>query len=85
MNGVGPCALCEHDPACGSASVQRDEEIVYLCHEDDHSCYHEWTVYGRRTPRRTDVPEHWADKAEEWWQHVRDCSSCSHHFQPPAA
>lgn len=43
------CGLCGHSPACGSAEgldelVQR----VPLCHADDHSCYHRWTVYKER-------------------------------------
>lgn len=32
---VGPCVRCDHDPACGFASVNGD----WLCHTDDHSCY----------------------------------------------
>lgn len=30
-----PCAMCEHDPACGYATVGE----YRLCHADDHSCY----------------------------------------------
>ncbi len=56
-----------------------------MCHADDHSCYHEWTVYGVRKPKRTEVPEHWAANAEDWWKHVRECPSCGHHYLPPAA
>ncbi len=42
------CGLCGHDPVCGSASVTTGEDTVELCHVDNHSCYHQWTVYGRR-------------------------------------
>ena len=43
------CGLCGHDPACGYASVSREDGVqVRLCHNDNHSCYHLWTVYGRR-------------------------------------
>lgn len=42
------CGLCGHHPACGSASVSSAEGKVVLCHDDDHSCYTEWTVYKRR-------------------------------------
>lgn len=42
------CGLCGHKPACGSASVTSGDTQVDLCHEDDHSCYHQWTVYGVR-------------------------------------
>lgn len=47
------CALCGHDSAdnwrCGSASASENGQRVFLCHADDHSCYVEWTLYGRRT------------------------------------
>lgn len=59
--GITPspkCALCGHDPACGSASVttQVGTEVseYRLCHDDGHSCYHRWTVYGQR-PATDDV------------------------------
>lgn len=42
------CGLCGHDPACGFASVEVGDDITYLCHEDDHSCYEQWTVHGKR-------------------------------------
>lgn len=42
------CGLCGHHPVCGSASVTTPEGRVHLCHDDDHSCYHQWTVYKRR-------------------------------------
>ena len=38
------CGLCGHAPACGFA----ESDGVRLCHADDHSCYHRWTVYGER-------------------------------------
>jgi hypothetical protein len=53
----GPCRLCGHDPACGLASITSDEAShpgnrpygdVFLCHDDSHSCFVEWTVHGRR-------------------------------------
>lgn len=50
---LAACVLCGHTPACGSA---RNAEGGRLCHTDDHSCYHQWTVYGRR-----------ADPADEFW------------------
>lgn len=40
----GPCGLCTHDPACGFARADHR----WLCHDDDHSCYRRWTVYGDR-------------------------------------
>lgn len=54
-----PCSLCGHAPSCGMASVwdgKGDEHVRHdLCHDDDHSCYHLWTVYrmrniGKATP-----------------------------------
>lgn len=42
------CGLCGHEPACGSASVTQGVQEVWLCHADDHSCYHQWTVYDAR-------------------------------------
>jgi len=46
------CALCGHEmtlATCGSAGVfYPDGEQLYLCHADDHDCYHAWTVYGAR-------------------------------------
>jgi len=41
------CGLCGHHmtiETCGSASA----DGYYLCHADDHSCYHRWTVYKER-------------------------------------
>lgn len=40
QGGLGPCAACGHDPACGYASTwnERDGER-WFCHDDDHSCY----------------------------------------------
>ena len=35
LNGLGPCAACGHDPACGWAQVNDD----WLCHTDDHTCF----------------------------------------------
>lgn len=35
----GPCGRCDHVPACGHASVTRDDEETWYCHTDDHSCY----------------------------------------------
>lgn len=45
------CALCGHPPVsskCGQASVTEAGVERFLCHADDHSCYHRWTVYGER-------------------------------------
>lgn len=48
------CGLCGHeiteglDPKCGAAGVWRGKTWTRLCHADDHSCYHRWTVYGDR-------------------------------------
>lgn len=51
------CGMCDHDPACGQASVYHDQPVtihkrafkagtsIYLCHADDHSCYEEWTMH----------------------------------------
>lgn len=44
----GPCGLCDHDPACGTAGVTDKDSYTALCHADDHSCYHRWTVYKER-------------------------------------
>jgi hypothetical protein len=44
---VAVCGLCGHtmtQERCGYASA----DGVRLCHTDDHSCYHRWTVYGER-------------------------------------
>jgi hypothetical protein len=50
------CGLCDHDPACGHASVYHDQPVtihkrlfkggknVWLCHDDDHSCYERWAM-----------------------------------------
>ncbi len=46
------CGLCGHQPACGSASVWNNDRQVFLCHADDHSCYHRWTVYKERPMER---------------------------------
>lgn len=43
------CELCGHEPACGNASAAGHR----LCHTDDHSCYHAWTVWDARP---TDIP-----------------------------
>lgn len=44
------CFLCGHEPSCGSAAVydMYADRKLFLCHADDHSCYHRWTVYGER-------------------------------------
>lgn len=49
------CGLCGHDmefDTCGYAGTWQmtvtGEQQVYLCHADDHDCYHLWTVYGER-------------------------------------
>jgi hypothetical protein len=46
------CGLCGHAmilARCGSAGVYGpDGDYVPLCHADDHSCYHRWTVYRDR-------------------------------------
>lgn len=40
LNGLGPCAACGHDPACGYASIaQGDGPERWFCHTEDHSCY----------------------------------------------
>jgi hypothetical protein len=48
------CALCGHNmmlDQCGYATITMaavvDQEI-FLCHTDDHDCYHAWTIYGER-------------------------------------
>ena len=45
---TGKCVLCGHDPSCGFASITHNGTESWLCHEDDHSCYHAWTVWGVR-------------------------------------
>ena len=50
------CILCRHDPACGYASITHDNREDRLCHEDDHSCYHLWTVYGMRDLYKDHLP-----------------------------
>jgi hypothetical protein len=46
------CELCGHQMAfevCGYATVYVEEDrAAYLCHADDHDCYHRWTVYHER-------------------------------------
>jgi hypothetical protein len=44
------CGLCGHEMTrdCGYAGVSEGETDVRLCHADDHSCYIDWTVYGKR-------------------------------------
>ena len=42
------CGLCSCNPACGYATVTTDDGTQRLCHTDDHSCYHAWTVWGIR-------------------------------------
>lgn len=46
------CALCGHDTSvdvCGYGAAHDDDgNWVHLCHADDHSCYHRWTVCGDR-------------------------------------
>jgi hypothetical protein len=47
QDGDERCGLCGHVrnlARCGHANADN----VYLCHADDHSCYHRWTVYGER-------------------------------------
>lgn len=43
----GACSLCGHTHSV-MGTVWVDDEVVLLCHEDDHSCYHAWTVYRMR-------------------------------------
>lgn len=38
----GPCAGCDHAPACGFASVEQDGKQWWYCHTSDHSCYEGW-------------------------------------------
>lgn len=59
------CRLCGHDVSlgalgpCGTSSVTLpDGRTVWLCHADDHSCYHRWTVYGDRPGRPSDETLH---------------------------
>lgn len=46
------CSLCGHVitfARCGGGeAIGADGVHHYLCHADDHSCYHRWTVYGDR-------------------------------------
>lgn len=48
------CALCGHRGFMG-ASVDENDLCMHLCHEDDHSCYHRWTVYGDRPNGEVDL------------------------------
>ena len=54
------CGLCSHHmtlEACGSGSYwSKETGQVDLCHADDHSCYHQWTVYGKRPVHPTSLP-----------------------------
>jgi hypothetical protein len=34
-----PCVSCDHEPACGHASIVHDGREDWYCHDDDHSCY----------------------------------------------
>lgn len=50
------CALCGHVMTldrCGSAGAHENGHVIYLCHTDDHDCYHRWTVYRERPADRT--------------------------------
>ena len=47
-NPTGKCGLCGHDPSCGYAVVSDARGDTFLCHADDHSCYHAWTVWDTR-------------------------------------
>lgn len=48
------CALCQHDMEehnCGYSTVTYAtvvEQELFLCHTDDHDCYHRWTIYQER-------------------------------------
>lgn len=44
------CALCGHrgDYAHVGASALTENTWHWLCHDDTHSCYVEWTVYDKR-------------------------------------
>lgn len=45
------CGLCNHEmtfDTCGFASVTYNGDTVYLCHEMDHDCYGNWTLWGQR-------------------------------------
>lgn len=35
----GPCGACDHDPACGFASIYQGGVETWYCHDDDHTCY----------------------------------------------
>lgn len=62
MSAAKPCAFCDHDPACGVASVFREQPVTkhksiyrdgqsfWLCHTDDHSCYEKWVIEGYDVP-----------------------------------
>lgn len=41
----GPCASCNHAPACGFASISDADGEKWYCHGDGHSCY-EGVVVG---------------------------------------
>lgn len=44
------CELCGHDNHLSTeyGSTYNSSGKIYLCHTDDHSCYHRWTVHGER-------------------------------------
>lgn len=46
LHGLGPCAACGHDPACGWSQIGED----WLCHADDHSCYQLVQPFDVRLP-----------------------------------
>lgn len=48
---VTSCGLCGHsmEIPCGYSHVwSKGSGPVYLCHADDHDCYHAWTVWNTR-------------------------------------
>jgi hypothetical protein len=42
------CGLCGHRAPEDHEYLGGEADGVPLCHQDDHSCYHRWTVYGMR-------------------------------------
>jgi hypothetical protein len=69
MSWPAECGLCGHVSVDHPAerqfasgflggSVWIEGQSVNLCHTDNHSCYHRWTVYGER-------PDDWSGSSPD--------------------
>jgi hypothetical protein len=64
---VRTCGLCSHTAPGDHSILGAQADGVDLCHSDDHSCYHRWTVMGARPDAQFPNP----DAAEAYiYEHV---------------